>query len=72
MIDAILRFINDGNQKTTHESNLLMTIMSEHFDNDEIPDISFPRILNAIYQYQHKPPILTAKLKSAKYMCVDF
>ena len=45
MADALSQLPNDGNQKTTHESNYLTEIMSEIYDINELPEVMFPVIL---------------------------
>ena len=55
---------NNGNQKTTQESNYITEIMSEINDIDVLPEGIFPVNLEIIDQYQHKDPSLMYKYKN--------
>ena len=45
--------------------------MSELYDIDELPDVTFPLSFNLIDRYQREDPFLTEKLKFTKYHFVD-
>ena len=64
--DLISQLSNNLYQKATHESNYIMEKMSEIYDTDKLPEVTFPMIVE-IYIYQHNDPVLMDKMIRATY-----
>ena len=61
--DEISQSTKNGNKNTTHNYNYIMETVSEIYDTNEIPEVTFPITFKIIYQYKLKDPGQTAKLK---------
>ena len=67
MEDALSRFSNNGNQKTTQESTYITENMSEINDIEESSKSNYPNNFKWIDQYQRKDLRLMAKYKTGYY-----
>ena len=67
VVDVLSKFITDGNQNTTQESNYIRESMSELLDTNEIPEGAFDIKFNIVHQYQRNNYELTAKNICEKY-----
>ena len=69
---ALSRLPNNGNQPTTHESTYTMETISELYDIDKLPYVTFLLSFNLVDRYQREDPFLTEKLKCVKYQKGSF